>query len=122
MSVGLAAFGVSKPMLCATDPNVKVTISPALIVSVLGENNKVGVALTVFAGGGGFCVPPPVFPPPPLVLTPVGPPEPPQAANATMTEALIVRVMLDMELVLSVLCKGLHEHRNNSLSEPGSIE
>jgi len=50
----LAVFGVSKPMLCATDPNAKVTVSPALIVSVLGEKSRVGVALIVFDGGGGF--------------------------------------------------------------------
>src|SRR6185436_12113635 len=73
MSVGVAAFGLSKPTLCATDPNAKVTVSPALIVSVLGENARLDVALIVFPGGG-FWLPPPPLPPmppfPPLPLLP----------------------------------------------------
>ncbi len=48
----------AKKTLWATDPNVNLTMSPALTRSVPGVNVSASVAATVLAGGGGAAVEP----------------------------------------------------------------
>src|SRR5437762_4821230 len=98
MSAG--APWVSKNTLCATPAKSNFTVSPTLMLSELGVNARLAVALTIpGAGGGGGGGGGGSF------LLPYGPVDPPQAASATINEALMMRVMRDMEIILSEWCK-----------------
>ena len=58
MLAGAPAFA-SKKTLCSTEPNAKVTASPAFTVSVPGVKVSDGVAATVLPPGGGAVTSPP---------------------------------------------------------------
>src|SRR3954453_2330980 len=93
MSAGTPARA-SKKTLCATEPNAKVTTSPAFTVRVAGVNARPGVAATVRPSPGA--VGPPFDPYPPL-----------QAASVTATSVRTGFLMCLMQpLPIICLCLG----------------